>query len=752
MNSALVFNEIEISGFLSFPPNRPQKLNLNTGKITTIVGENVDIGDGERNGAGKSAITDALLYLYFGKSPRISNQGLVNYVTPGPLLVCGTAERNGIAFRVERGENPSLLRLFEKPASDLLDFRHKVGNKFVFETTKSSKPETTRRIVELIGFDLKLSDVLLISNPSDRSCFFLKNEDEQRTIIERIFGFTVFSEKADRLREIRKEENRELAARESALVATQEANRRVTARITALEIKAIAWDTERKTTIDSLMAQIAKHKTIDFAHEMAILQQKEHFEALILQIASDLRIQRQAHSALDQKQRLWEAQRARQISTLSATIEQMSKIDAAMEIEIIKQRSELTQEAHRLSSELHAAQREREPYQRAIESAAHQKTRLGNQVAAIEQQIIQVNEYKCPTCGQDWADTQNHTLKLVEQLDTIVQEISDCDTRMTELRSTIKTIDNHIDRINIRCRGVQETLDTMPTTTFHAIEDAARASESLEEHRLKLDEFVSADNPHAELLANTISRVMELERQSSAVRLDIDKLPKTRFACTADAAAVAQVLANAQQQWQSLQDTENPFNETIEELKTQALQQVDDAEIVNLRRRVDHMTLLISLLADRDSPIRKAILAEWLPELNRRANEYLDELELHHRVNFDQNMGASFTHDGNILAFGNLSTGQRLRAWLATNLAFRDIFELINYKVKLFFVDEVLDKGMSGRGAEASYQVLQKLSNQDRSIFLITHRMELSDLADDQITVRLENRMSTILTQCPEQS
>src|SRR5689334_10254898 len=118
----LIFGDLEIGGFLSYPPRRPQKINLNTNRLTTIVGIVKDAGPGERNGAGKTAIIDALQYLYFGRTTRLPNKGFLNYVQSGSLLISGTAQRAGIAFYVQRGENPSVLRLFEKPIGDSRDW------------------------------------------------------------------------------------------------------------------------------------------------------------------------------------------------------------------------------------------------------------------------------------------------------------------------------------------------------------------------------------------------------------------------------------------------------------------------------------------------------------------------------------------------------------------------------------------------------------------------------------------------------
>src|SRR5678815_1018587 len=104
-NTALIFDYIDYSGFMSFSPKKTQRLLLNSKRLTTIIGENLDAGNGERNGCGKTGLIDGICYLFFGRSPRVSNKYFLNYIEPGALFLSGSASRNGITFLVERGEN-----------------------------------------------------------------------------------------------------------------------------------------------------------------------------------------------------------------------------------------------------------------------------------------------------------------------------------------------------------------------------------------------------------------------------------------------------------------------------------------------------------------------------------------------------------------------------------------------------------------------------------------------------------------------
>jgi DNA repair exonuclease SbcCD ATPase subunit len=745
----LIFYFIELSGFMSFPPKKPQRINLNTNRITTIIGENLDVGDGERNGVGKSAIIDAILYLFFGRSPRVSNQGFLNYVDPGTMFVVGEASRNSIRFRVERGENPAVLRLFEKSVNDERDWRTKgvVNGKtvFIFEKTKSSKPETTKYIVELLGFDLKLHDVLLVNNPSDRSCFFLKVEEDQRNIIERIFGFTVLTEKADSLRELRKEETKNLATKKSALEATRLANDRVMAQIAALDEKSITWAAEKDKLVKFVTQQIQTYKKIDFDHETKVLGEVESLVKAKQELEREINQYRQALTTTQKRFDQWAFDHTRILETTTAMISQLKEVDAASEIEIIKNRESVQSSIREITEKIAIGKRETDTFQRQVEHEHAARSRLKKETETIESQIIQLNDSKCPTCGQDWADTRDHILHCIADLDTRNVEIAEIDKKIRDLNTELKTSVSAVERLERQLAKLQKETAALPATSFKTIEEASRVNAQLEHLSEKLVLEEDAINPHGENLTEMQIAIATGEKTSRKIDSQITKLPNTSFDTLQEAIEAKQNFDNLTSQFDGLVASENPYRQTIDDLRNNVLKEVDEVEVKKLEDNIEHITLLIKLLSDRDSPIRMDVLHDWLPELNKRLNEYLEFLELPHKIVFESNMTATFTLNGRDLSFGNLSAGQRLRVWLASNLAFREIFELINYNINLFFVDEVLDKGMSARGAEVSYRLLEQMVERNKSLFLISHRTELCDLSDHTMRIVLENGLSTIM-------
>ena len=172
--------------------------------------------------------------------------------------------------------------------------------------------------------------------------------------------------------------------------------------------------------------------------------------------------------------------------------------------------------------------------------------------------------------------------------------------------------------------------------------------------------------------------------------------------------------------------SENPYTEQIEELQKNGLQEVDFETINDYTSLKDHQDFLLKLLTNKDSFIRKKIIDQNLSYLNSRLSTYLSKVGLPHSVKFRSDLEVEITQFGRDFDFDNLSRGERTRLILSLSWAFRDVYESLNGKINLLFIDELIDGGLDTSGVENSLSVLKKMTRENqRSIFLISHRDEL---------------------------
>src|SRR6478752_3265 len=85
-----------------------QAINLDVHGLTLILGENHDTnGVVTRNGVGKTTILQAISYALYGKPlVKIKLPNLINNINGKQLLVTIEFERDGLKYRIERGQKP----------------------------------------------------------------------------------------------------------------------------------------------------------------------------------------------------------------------------------------------------------------------------------------------------------------------------------------------------------------------------------------------------------------------------------------------------------------------------------------------------------------------------------------------------------------------------------------------------------------------------------------------------------------------
>lgn len=171
---------------------------------------------------------------------------------------------------------------------------------------------------------------------------------------------------------------------------------------------------------------------------------------------------------------------------------------------------------------------------------------------------------------------------------------------------------------------------------------------------------------------------------------------------------------------------ENPFTAQVESLAEDGLQVIDYAYTEELITLKDHQEFLLKLLVNKDSFIRKKIIDQNLLYLNNRLSHYIGKVGLPHDVKFRSDLEVEITQYGKDYDFDNLSRGERTRLILSLSMAFRDVFESLNDKINLLFIDELLDAGLDSTGVEAALGVLKTMTReQKRNVFLVSHKDEL---------------------------
>jgi len=250
-------------------------------------------------------------------------------------------------------------------------------------------------------------------------------------------------------------------------------------------------------------------------------------------------------------------------------------------------------------------------------------------------------------------------------------------------------------------------------------------------------------NHSLEELYETLKYIESNLSESIVVRKDIQE--KITVADLEELLTIKNEATSLHNKIEELTHAENPFVEPLEELLAIELDPIEYNEINRLKELIDHQKFLLRLLTKKDSFVRKILLNKNLPFLNARLQYYLTELGLPHRVEFTHQLTAQISQFGRELDFGNLSNGQRARVNIALSFAFRDVLQSRHSPINVCVLDEVLDVGLDTVGIQSAARMLKrKARDEGLSLYIISHRDEITSTFDRNLTIQMSKGFSYI--------
>lgn len=274
----LKLKTLTIRNFLSVG-NIPQVVQLDTGDLTLILGQNLDVGqNGSRNGTGKTTLLQALIYaLYDSPVTFIKKDNLVNKTNNRNMLVALDFEKDGVSYRIERTRKPASLKWtvggkeVQSPTSD---------------ETQGENKWTQAEIEKVIGCSVDLFRHIGILS-TEIHPFLTLPAKGQRDIIEELFGVTQLTLKAEKLKELIKETKDRIREEEIRIRVQSDANERTIRIINDLQNKSSVWEAGKMQRLTAMEKRLADLSTIDIARELeaheiqtCIAQQEREYREL----------------------------------------------------------------------------------------------------------------------------------------------------------------------------------------------------------------------------------------------------------------------------------------------------------------------------------------------------------------------------------------------------------------------------------------------------------------------------------------
>ena len=405
--------------------------------------------------------------------------------------------------------------------------------------------------------------------------------------------------------------------------------------------------------------------------------------ALSMIIQANERIRAQI-ADIERRSTAWVKEQSDKIDRLLAEIAKLEGIDYDKEIENQKLLAEVQVESDRITAMVKQAGMAAEAARRIIGPEEYAEGMLIQNIEKLDEETKHMAGGVCPTCEQAWTPDPKKLERKSEEL--VAQQ-----GKLIEQRDKIKAL-------------------------FADLDEKQKALEAAEAEMAEFDTALEGI-ANLEVHFDTIEQALEAKSR----------------------------ITNLQDSLREVQTLENPHTATLEALNDEALQDEDDTEVQQLRKLVKHQDYMVRLLTDSDSFVRKQILDQWVPALNKQIQYYMDHFDKPHLVQFQPDLTLKITLLSEEFFWGDLSKGERVSITLSLNMAFQDIFEFLNYGINIFCIDELLDNGLGPGEARAVVEVLKRLNHiKQKSILLITHREDIAAQADRTFMVRKEAHLSRI--------
>jgi DNA repair exonuclease SbcCD ATPase subunit len=323
------------------------------------------------------------------------------------------------------------------------------------------------------------------------------------------------------------------------------------------------------------------------------------------------------------------------------------------------------------------------------------------------------------------------------------KEVEDLAVEYRSLSKELSTLEKDV----LDSTRVVTRLDRVLSSAVEKICPTCNQEMDKETHEQVHNEFVAQHSEEKKKLASKTDERDKVKALATTVKTLIPELPKTFYETIDEAYNHKTTLSTLGNSLEHELATVNPYVDQVNSLKKDSLQEIDFTKMNELASLRDHQDFLLKLLTNKDSFIRKKIIDQNLAYLNHRLAHYLTEIGLPHSVKFKSDLEVEITMYGKEFDFDNLSRGERTRLILSLSWSFRDVFESMNNKINLLFIDELIDSGLDSSGVESSLAILKKMSRENkRNIFLISHRDELIGRVTNVLKVIKEGGFTSLET------
>lgn len=698
--------------FFSFG-NAPQELEFQGRDISLVLGQNNDVvvegGDstGRRNGVGKSAIIQGLVFGLYGKSVGndIKIPNLVNKTNTKQCEVIVEFEKDGQEYRIERGRSPTYFNFLTIKDGNVIE-----------DDSRGEKKDTQEELNEILGISQTLFEHIVVLN-ANVDPFLSLSAQKQRDMIEELLGITQLTEKAELLKDMQKDSKKTAEQEKFKIDTLIASNERIQKSIENLQTQANNFETTKLNKIESLKLQLTEFDFADkFGFESLYVSAKEMEEAI--EHNNKRSVLENRLNSLMQKREQYDQQLQTNKVLVLDKINELKAIDINAELAL----HEELEVWYQLEGILKQNTSTKMFKSQTIKQTELDLVRLNDSLTKEYSKLKTIEDSKCPMCEGELKNDHNHAV-MVDKIKTTIEDLS---SQIIQGEYNISITTEEIDALEIF------DMPPKPVTKYTTLAEAKLHEHMLAENTAKYE--AEEVNIYDDELVTTYTELEGMELKEYDVVFSTHEVQQLEMQ-----------YKSLKEQLQREESHANPYFDQIETLKTDSLQVVNYDLYNEMEKLATHQDFLVKLLLNKDSYIRKMIIEQNISFLNTRLQFYIEQCDSEHSVKFMNDLSVEITLNDQLYDYKQLSRGERTRVNIALSLAFRDTYESLYQAINIIYVDEVLDQGLDSSGISRIWTIFKDLSViNNKNIFIISHREELLSKTDNILKIVKEDGFSSL--------
>lgn len=686
----MVLKTITIQNFLSVSQIT---LNLDNMGLVLLLGQNNDNPEFLSNGAGKSSITEALVWVLYGKTVRglKGDEVVHNLIKKNCKVILDLVDDDGNEYRLAR---------YRKHNENKNSFQIFMNKK---DVSPKSDSEGLKFVVELLGMDYTTFTAAILYSASSFK-FTSASDSELKAAFDTILGFDIYS---------------------NCLSETRNKIRQASGQRTQVNLLYGQISKSKQVTEDNLNSLLDSQKEWKQTHKATLsdyLKQIKKLEKEKTELESQVE---EFFIAKEQAKKAYEDLKA-------VPPEENSEIKKRIEAG----REYLQKEADKLEnvkSKFFVSHQELRLLKKDIDAAESSEANLENMLKTLKEDAERVEEdlgTECPHCGQ--VMDSSCLSKLQEGINkSLAKTLTELTTCKTELLNQ-----------KLRCKDLEEQTKTYKDERDVFEDNVEKAALRIKDLEKQRDE--SSD--YKEQLA-------ELKSNYSTCDSDY-KIAKTEFSTLES--QLSSLLERMEQEYKAKNPYEKlvvQHEEHLAELRCKEQEYVDEIEKLDIELE----KLRFWEKAFSNEGIKSKLLDNVTPYLNKQANRYLQKLSSDHiEVKFTtqtvlksgevrEKFNIEIINMDGGMSYASNSSGEKKRIDIAIQLALQSLVASRSSKqMNILILDEIFD-ALDDSGIANVMNLLDELSQSVSSILVITHNEELASLLPNTITVEKTNGLSKLV-------